>query len=117
MSRSRADREAPRRRVFRRSTGAGEDRERRGRGFTWGSIVTHDWTPPASRRVLDRRPRMRPWRRLPRLVTALAVSMLGGCLGSPAPGPSPSPAPRRGGVFRFTLTEPRGLDPAYYEDA
>ncbi len=45
----------------------------------------------------------------------LALS-LHGCRGE-EPRPATPERPRLGGTFRFALTEPRGLDPATYEDA
>jgi len=53
---------------------------------------------------------------LPRLVP-LWVALIGACAEGPRPSAAPTPGPRRGGAVRFVSTEPRSLDPAYYEDA
>jgi ABC-type transport system substrate-binding protein len=55
-------------------------------------------------------------RSLPLLLAFLALGSAS-CRARPRPAPAPSPTPRTGGVFRFALTEPRGLDPAFSEDA
>ncbi len=48
---------------------------------------------------------------------AAAAAFLTACAGAPAPSRPAASAPRPGGVFRFLLTQPGGLDPASYEDA